>query len=148
MTDETTPDEATADATTPDEVAADEVAADAVPTDESVAAEPVAEPAAEPAAEPVAAEAVADEATAGRANNRKVRDGLVTSNAMDKTAVVAVTDRVRHRRYSKTMQRTTKLYVHDEDNDLNVGDKVRVQETRPLSKKKRWRVLEVLERAR
>lgn len=144
MTDETTPDEATADATTPDEVAADEVAADAVPTDEPVAAEPVAEP----AAEPVAAEAVADEATAGRANNRKVRDGLVTSNAMDKTAVVAVTDRVRHRRYSKTMQRTTKLYVHDEDNDLNVGDKVRVQETRPLSKKKRWRVLEVLERAR
>lgn len=145
MTDETTPDEATADAATPDEVDAD-----AVPTDESVAAEPVAEPAAAtvPADEPVAAEAVADEATAGRANNRKVRDGLVTSNAMDKTAVVAVTDRVRHRRYSKTMQRTTKLYVHDEGNDLNVGDKVRVQETRPLSKKKRWRVLEVLERAR
>ena len=145
MTDETTPDEATADAATPDEVHAD-----AVPTDESVAAEPVAEPAAAtvPADEPVAAEAVAEEATAGRANNRKVRDGLVTSNAMDKTAVVAVTDRVRHRRYSKTMQRTTKLYVHDEDNDLNVGDKVRVQETRPLSKKKRWRVLEVLERAR
>lgn len=145
MTDETTPDEATADAATPDEVAAD-----AVPTDESVPAEPAAEPAAAtvPADEPVAAEVVADEATAGRANNRKVRDGLVTSNAMDKTAVVAVTDRVRHRRYSKTMQRTTKLYVHDEDNDLNVGDKVRVQETRPLSKKKRWRVLEVLERAR
>lgn len=154
MTDETTPDEATADATTPDEVVAD-----AVPSDESVADAPVVadesvaatEPvvAEEPvAAEPVAAEPVADEATAGRANNRKVRDGLVTSNAMDKTAVVAVTDRVRHRRYSKTMQRTTKLYVHDEDNDLNVGDKVRVQETRPLSKKKRWRVLEVLERAR
>lgn len=141
MTDETTPDEATADAATPDEVAAD-----AVPTGEAVAAEPVA--ATVPADEPVVVEVVADEATAGRANNRKVRDGLVTSNAMDKTAVVAVTDRVRHRRYSKTMQRTTKLYVHDEDNDLNVGDKVRVQETRPLSKKKRWRVLEVLERAR
>ena len=89
-----------------------------------------------------------DTRPAERPNNRKVRDGLVTSNAMDKTAVVSVTDRVRHRRYSKTMQRTTKLYVHDEDNDLNVGDKVRVQETRPLSKKKRWRVLEVLERAR
>ena len=148
MTDETTPDEATADATTPDEVAADEVAGDPVPRHEPVAGDPGAEPAADPAAEPDPAEAVADEATAGRANNRKVRDGLVTSNAMDKTAVVAVTDRVRHRRYSKTMQRTTKLYVHDEDNDLNVGDKVRVQETRPLSKKKRWRVLEVLERAR
>jgi ribosomal protein S17 len=52
------------------------------------------------------------------------------------------------RRYAKTVQRTTKLYVHDEANDLNVGDRVRVQETRPLSKKKRWRVLEVLERAR
>jgi small subunit ribosomal protein S17 len=67
---------------------------------------------------------------------------------MDKTAVVAVTDRVRHRRYAKTVQRTTKLYVHDETNDLNVGDRVRIQETRPLSKLKRWRVVEVLERAR
>ena len=83
-----------------------------------------------------------------RENHRKVRDGLVTSNAMDKTAVVAVIDRVRHPRYSKTMQRTTKLYVHDETNDLNVGDRVRVQETRPLSKNKRWRVVEVLERAK
>ena len=62
------------------------------------------------------------------------------SNGMDKTAVVAVTDRVRHPRYDKTVQRTTKLYVHDEANDLNVGDRVRVQETRPLSKLKRWRV--------
>ena len=93
---------------------------------------------------------MADEATTTepRENARKVREGLVTSNAMDKTAVVSVTDRVRHRRYSKTMQRTTKLYVHDEDNDLNVGDRVRVQETRPLSKNKRWRVVEVLERAK
>ena len=123
MTDETAPDEETA------------------PAEEAAPVEEAAPAAAAPAAAPEA------EAT-GRDNNRKVRDGLVTSNAMDKTAVVAVTDRVRHRRYSKTMQRTTKLYVHDEDNDLNVGDKVRVQETRPLSKKKRWRVLEVLERAR
>ena len=83
-----------------------------------------------------------------RPNRRKVREGLVTSNAMDKTAVVSVTDRVRHPKYAKTVQRTTKLYVHDETNDLNVGDRVRVQETRPLSKSKRWRVLEVLERAR
>jgi small subunit ribosomal protein S17 len=83
-----------------------------------------------------------------RDNPRKVREGLVTSSGMDKTAVVAVTDRVRHRRYAKTVQRTTKLYVHDETNDLNVGDRVRIQETRPLSKLKRWRVVEVLERAR
>ncbi len=87
-------------------------------------------------------------AEATRPNPRKVREGLVTSNAIDKTAVVSVTDRVRHPRYAKTVQRTRKLYVHDETNDLNVGDRVRIQETRPLSKTKRWRVLEVLERAR
>jgi small subunit ribosomal protein S17 len=87
------------------------------------------------------------EATA-RPNPRKVREGLVVSTKMDKTAVVATTDRVRHRRYAKTMQRTTKLYVHDEANDLNEGDRVRVQETRPTSKLKRWRLLEVLERAK
>jgi small subunit ribosomal protein S17 len=91
---------------------------------------------------------MADDATATRPNPRKVREGLVVSNAMDKTAVVAVTDRVRHPRYDKTVQRTTKLFVHDEANDLNVGDRVRVQETRPLSKNKRWRLLDVLERAR
>ena len=91
---------------------------------------------------------MADETTTARPNARKVREGLVISNAMDKTAVVAVTDRVRHPRYDKTMQRTTKLFVHDESNDLNVGDRVRVQETRPLSKNKRWRITEVLERAR
>ena len=64
------------------------------------------------------------------------------SNGMDKTAVVATIDRVRHRRYNKTVQRTTKLFVHDEENDLNVGDRVRIQETRPLSKNKRWRIVE------
>jgi small subunit ribosomal protein S17 len=83
-----------------------------------------------------------------RPNPRKVREGLVVSNAMDKTAVVATVDRVRHLRYNKTVQRTSKLFVHDEGNDLNVGDRVRIQETRPLSKNKRWRVIEVLERAR
>ena len=83
-----------------------------------------------------------------RPNPRKVREGLVVSTGMDKTAVVATIDRVRHRRYAKTMQRTTKLYVHDEANDLNVGDRVRVQETRPLSKLKRWRLVEVVERAK
>jgi small subunit ribosomal protein S17 len=89
-----------------------------------------------------------DTTTEQRPNARKVREGVVTSNAMHKTAVVAVTSRVRHLRYQKTMARTTKLFVHDESNDLRVGDRVRVQETRPLSKQKRWRLLEVLERAK
>jgi small subunit ribosomal protein S17 len=84
----------------------------------------------------------------GRANRRKVREGLVVSTAMDKTAVVAVTERVRHPRYAKTVQRTTKLYVHDAENEANNGDRVRVAETRPLSKTKRWRLVEILERAR
>jgi small subunit ribosomal protein S17 len=86
--------------------------------------------------------------TEKRANPRKVREGTVTSASMDKTAVVVVVDRVRHPLYRKTMQRTKKLYVHDEQNDLNTGDRVRVQECRPLSKLKRWRLVEVLERAR
>lgn len=92
----------------------------------------------------------ADEAAPGavRPNPRKVREGVVTSAKMDKTAVVTVVDRVRHPLYRKTMQRTTKLYVHDENNDLNAGDRVRVAETRPLSKQKRWRLIEILERAR
>ncbi|WP_419918672.1 30S ribosomal protein S17 [Candidatus Poriferisocius sp.] len=85
---------------------------------------------------------------ASRPNGRKVREGMVVSVAMDKTAVVASTSHARHRRYNKTVQRTTNLYVHDEANQLAVGDRVRVQETRPLSKTKRWRLLEVLERAR
>ena len=88
------------------------------------------------------------EQTATRENARKVREGLVVSNKMDKTAVVASVDRVRHRRYAKTVQRTARLVVHDENNELNVGDRVRVQETRPLSKNKRWRLVEVLERAK
>jgi len=84
----------------------------------------------------------------GRVNRRKVRQGTVVSTKMAKTIVVAVTDKVRHDRYSKTIQRTEKLYVHDEHGDANVGDRVRVQETRPLSKLKRWRLVEVVERAR
>ncbi len=83
-----------------------------------------------------------------RPNRRKLREGVVVSNAMDKTVAVAVTDRVRHRRYDKTVQRTSKVFAHDEQNDLKVGDRVRLQETRPLSKQKRWRVVEVLERVR
>ena len=79
---------------------------------------------------------------------RKTREGLVVSNKMDKTAVVSVVERVRHPKYGKFMLRSKKLYAHDETNDVNVGDKVRVMETRPLSKNKRWRVVEVLERAK
>lgn len=79
---------------------------------------------------------------------RKVREGVVVSDAMDKTAVVAVVERVRHPRYNKFVQRTKKLYSHDETNDANVGDRVRVMETRPLSKNKRWRIVEILERAK
>jgi len=83
-----------------------------------------------------------------RENRRKVREGLVDSTAMDKTIVVRVVDRVRHRRYAKTVQRTKRLLAHDELNDARVGDRVRVRETRPLSKRKRWYLVEVLERAR
>ncbi len=83
-----------------------------------------------------------------RANARKVREGLVVSDAMDATVIVAVIERVRHPRYGKTVQRTKRLYAHDAENSAKVGDRVRVVETRPLSKLKRWRLAEVLERAR
>jgi small subunit ribosomal protein S17 len=79
---------------------------------------------------------------------RKQREGVVTSAAMDKTAVVTVTTRKPHALYGKTMVRSKKLYVHDETNDAREGDRVRVMETRPLSKQKRWRLVEILERAR
>ena len=79
---------------------------------------------------------------------RKVREGVVVSNKMDKTAVIAVVERVRHPKYNKFVLQTKRLYAHDETNDVNIGDKVRVMETRPLSKNKRWRVVEVLERAK
>ena len=85
---------------------------------------------------------------ATRTTRRKVREGLVISTKMDKTVVVAVVKHVRHRRYGKTMQRTSHLYAHDENNDAREGDRVRVSETRPMSKQKHWRVEEVLERAR
>jgi small subunit ribosomal protein S17 len=81
-------------------------------------------------------------------NGRKVREGLVVSDKMQSTVVVAVVERVRHARYGKTVQRTTRLYAHDDANDAKLGDRVRVMETRPLSKLKRWRVTDVLERAR
>jgi small subunit ribosomal protein S17 len=87
-------------------------------------------------------------AAATRANPRKVREGLVVSDAMEATVVVTVVERVRHRRYGKTVQRTKRLYVHDPEGSAKVGDRVRVVETRPLSKLKRWRLAEVTERAR
>ena len=83
-----------------------------------------------------------------RHNGRKIREGIVSSTSMDKTVVVSVVSRVRHPLYRKTLQHTTKLYAHDADGTCRVGDRVRVQETRPLSKLKRWRLTEVVERAR
>jgi small subunit ribosomal protein S17 len=91
---------------------------------------------------------MSEETTEKRLNPRKTREGIAVSIKMDKTVVVAVIDRVRHRRYQKTVQRTKRLYAHDETNDVREGDRVRVAETRPLSKNKRWRIVEVLERAR
>jgi small subunit ribosomal protein S17 len=81
-------------------------------------------------------------------NTRKVREGLVVSDKMDKTVVVSVEDRVKHALYGKVMRRTSKLKAHDETNDCGIGDRVRIMETRPLSATKRWRVVEVLERAK
>jgi small subunit ribosomal protein S17 len=81
-------------------------------------------------------------------NSRKVREGLVVSDKMDKTVVVAVEDRVKHALYGKVLRRTSKLKAHDEQNDCGVGDRVLIMETRPLSATKRWRVVQVLERAK
>ena len=91
---------------------------------------------------------MAEEEPQNRTTQRKEREGIVVSTKMDKTVVVAVIDRVRHRRYGKTMQRTSHLYAHDEANDAREGDRVRLAETRPMSRLKRWRIVEVLERAR
>jgi small subunit ribosomal protein S17 len=79
---------------------------------------------------------------------RKVREGLVVSDKMEKTVVVSVEDRVKHALYGKVLRRTSKLKAHDEQNQCGVGDRVRIQETRPLSATKRWRVVEVLEKAK
>jgi len=81
-------------------------------------------------------------------NARKVREGMVVSNKMNQTAVIAIVERVAHHKYSKMVIRTKKLYAHDATNDVNIGDRVRVMEIRPMSKLKRWRIIEVLERAK
>jgi len=79
---------------------------------------------------------------------RKVREGMVVSNKMNQTAVIAIVERVAHHKYSKMVVRTKKLYAHDATNDVNIGDRVRVMEIRPMSKLKRWRIIEILERAK
>ena len=85
--------------------------------------------------------------TAPRAQ-RKVREGLVVSDKMDKTVIVEVEDRVKHALYGKVLRRTRKLQAHDEQNACGVGDRVSLMETRPLSRTKRWRIVEILEKAK
>jgi small subunit ribosomal protein S17 len=86
--------------------------------------------------------------TSGDRTPRKVREGLVASDKMDKTVVVLVEDRVKHALYGKVMRRTSKLKAHDEQNSCGVGDRVQIMETRPLSATKRWRVVQILEKAK
>ena len=81
-------------------------------------------------------------------NLRKVRVGKVVSNKMDKTIVVAIEDNVRHPKYNKIMKRTVKLHAHDANNECSIGDRVSVMETRPLSATKRWRGVEIIEKAK
>ena len=88
------------------------------------------------------------EQTATQRNARKVLQGLVVSDKMDKTVVVEVEDRVKHALYGKVMRRTSRLKAHDETNQCGIGDRVQIMETRPLSATKRWRVVQVLERAK
>ena len=88
------------------------------------------------------------ENTATTRAQRKTREGLVVSDKMDKTVVVEVEDRVKHPLYGKVMRRTSKLKVHDEQNACGIGDRVLLMETRPLSATKRWRVVEILEKAK
>ncbi len=83
-----------------------------------------------------------------RTASRKTRVGKVVSDKMDKTIVVAVADRVQHPLYKKIIKRTYKLKAHDENNECGIGDRVRVMETRPLSKEKRWRLVEIIEKAK
>jgi small subunit ribosomal protein S17 len=91
--------------------------------------------------------AAADSTDAGR-NDRKTRLGLVVSDKMDKTVVVAVEDRVKHPLYGKVLRRTSKVKAHDEANSAGVGDRVLIMETRPMSATKRWRLVEILEKAK
>ncbi len=91
---------------------------------------------------------MSDSASTTDRTARKVREGLVVSDKMDKTVVVSVEDRVKHALYGKVLRRTEKLKAHDEQNECGVGDRVLIMETRPLSATKRWRVVEILEKAK
>jgi len=110
------------------------------PAEDTTVTEPTPAPAPKPAA-------AAPEASS-RVDRRKVREGIVVSDAMTSTIIVAVVERVRHPRYGKTVQRTKRLYADNPESSAHTGDRVRLAETRPLSKLKRWRLVEVLERAR
>ena len=111
--------------------------------------EPTTQPeAATPApATPEKASASASAEASSDRTRRKVRTGVVVSEKMDKTVLVRIDRKVRHPLYKKTLARSNKLAAHDENNDARVGDTVRVMETRPLSKTKRWRIVEIVERA-
>jgi small subunit ribosomal protein S17 len=141
MSDETNPTE-----TNPIEPDATDASATDVKTTDTTATDTTVTSAT--ATKATATNATATDTEQSRSNPRKVREGIVVSDKMDSTLVVAVNERVSHARYGKTVQRTKKLYVHDEKNEAKLGDRVRVQETRPLSKLKRWRLTEVVERAR
>ena len=91
---------------------------------------------------------MSEEAVTTARTSRKVREGLVVSDKMDKTVVVTVEDRVKHALYGKVMRRTVKLKAHDEQNECGIGDRVQIMETRPLSATKRWRVVTILEKAK
>ena len=91
---------------------------------------------------------MSDNTAAATRNTRKVREGLVVSDKMDKTVVVEVEDRIKHPRYAKIIRRTKRYKAHDGENACGVGDRVRLMETRPLSATKRWRVIEILEKAK
>ena len=91
---------------------------------------------------------MSEQSVAPERNTRKVREGLVVSDKMDKTVVVEVEDRVKHALYGKVLRRTSRLKAHDELNDAHEGDRVQIMETRPLSATKRWRIVEILERAK
>ena len=95
-----------------------------------------------------ASEQTTEPTGAGQRNDRKVREGLVVSDKMDKTVVVSVEDRRKHPRYGKVMRQTARLKAHDEKNECGVGDRVQIMETRPLSATKRWRLVKILEKAK
>ena len=123
--------------------------ADTATTETPTAEAPTAEAPTAPAPTAEAAVSPAASATPEVTRNfRKTREGLVVSDKMDKTVVVAVEDRVQHPLYKKTLRRTNKLKAHDEKNACGIGDRVLLMETRPLSASKRWRVVEVLEKAK